>query len=269
MTQIIGFAGKKQSGKNTACNGILMLQLIKYNVCEKAKLDENGNVLVSDIYGERGPNEWLNVHTDVNLDALLKDLRYPVKIYALADPLKEIVTDILGIDKKLVYGTDEDKNTITDIKWSDMAGVLLYSKKADIKNWDEVTVHRSRFVYHENGYMTVREILQYLGTNVFRRINSDVWIDTLLRRIKQDDPQIALVSDVRFANEIEKIKASNGIVLGLKRNARSADSHASEKVPFNLCTKVIDNSKTTPTEQVHLIYKVLINLGLDEICKRA
>ena len=52
MTQIIGFAGKKQSGKNTCCNFVMMLKLIEENVCKRAKLDDNGEILVSDIFGE-------------------------------------------------------------------------------------------------------------------------------------------------------------------------------------------------------------------------
>ena len=40
MTQIIGFAGKKQSGKNTCCNFITMLKMIEKNVCEAARLND-------------------------------------------------------------------------------------------------------------------------------------------------------------------------------------------------------------------------------------
>ena len=52
MTQIIGFAGKKQSGKNTACNFILALKLAELGICKTSRLSKNGEIEVTDILGE-------------------------------------------------------------------------------------------------------------------------------------------------------------------------------------------------------------------------
>ena len=44
MTQIIGFAGKKQSGKNTACNFILATKIAELGVSKGTRLNEGGEV---------------------------------------------------------------------------------------------------------------------------------------------------------------------------------------------------------------------------------
>ena len=52
MTQILGFAGKKQSGKNTACNYIIALKLAELGVSKKTRLSANGSIEITDIFGE-------------------------------------------------------------------------------------------------------------------------------------------------------------------------------------------------------------------------
>ena len=53
MTKFLGFAGKKQSGKNTCCNFLQMLKFHEYGVCKNASLNEQGQILVSDLFGEK------------------------------------------------------------------------------------------------------------------------------------------------------------------------------------------------------------------------
>ena len=60
MTQIVGFAGKKQSGKNTACNFVLAMKLAELGVSVASRLSESGEVEVKDIYGETTEGlEWI------------------------------------------------------------------------------------------------------------------------------------------------------------------------------------------------------------------
>ena len=60
MTQIIAFAGKKQSGKNTACNFVLAMKLSELAICKVSRLSKEGEVEVSDVLGETHPDmEWI------------------------------------------------------------------------------------------------------------------------------------------------------------------------------------------------------------------
>jgi len=243
MTKIIGFAGKKQSGKDTSCNFILMLKMIELGVCKNARLNEDGKIEVSDIFGQCKDGldyfEFSKKHVDV--DRVLDAISSEIKTYYLADPLKRIAIDIFGLPEDKVYGTDDDKNELTHLLWENMPGI-----------------------YHQSGPMTIREFLQYLGSDVFRKINSEVWLDTLFRRIKKDNSRLALIGDIRFENEIEGCKSKEAIVLGLTKDKfKSADSHTSENVNIDLCSKIINNEKLNIAEQNKEIYFALKELGCD------
>jgi hypothetical protein len=265
MTQIIGFAGKKQSGKNTCCNFITMLKLIENGVCKRARLDENGEIEVSDIFGETlFEQEYFSFKKPiVNTDAVLQQIR-AVKVYALADPLKRIAIDVLGLPEEKVYGTDKDKNELTDFYWENMPGVVsnttsFYVEGVDSEFWNNIIVHK-------NGQMTVREVLQYLGTDIFRHMHSKVWVDSLFRQIEKDNMELALVCDVRFDNEIEAIKNKDSIVIGLKRDvSKKKDKHSSENVNLNLCDAIIDNSNMDFSEQNKQVYLALKTNGCNNL----
>ena len=129
MTQIIGFAGKKQSGKNTACNFILALKLAELGICKTSRLSKNGEIEVTDILGEKPADmEWIpfkDPHVDV--DKLFEnELKDYIQLYALANSLKQMAVDILGLKPQQVFGTDKQKNTKTHIKWNSISNPNHY-----------------------------------------------------------------------------------------------------------------------------------------------
>ena len=265
-TKIIGFAGKKQSGKNTACNYILAKQLYKAGVCREVCLNEFGHILVSDIYGQKHPeHDFVPLLSDfINTDALLREFSQ-CKIYALADPLKRIAIDVLGLPEDKVYGTDDDKMELTALRWEDMPGVMTEEFQQSCIDWSYYT---SNFSTNEpkSGPMTIREVLQYLGTEIFRKMHQTVWVETLLRRIEKEKPAIALVCDVRFENEITLLKDAGASIIGLTRDKfKSQDSHASEQVSLDLCHTVIDNQDLSLEDQNCEIDRVLRELGCNHI----
>ena len=109
MTQIIGFAGKKQSGKNTACNFILAMKLAEVGICQTSRLNDNGEIEVTDILGEKPADmEWIpfkDPHVDV-AKLFENELKDYIQLYALANSLKQLAVDILGLKPEqilLVY----------------------------------------------------------------------------------------------------------------------------------------------------------------------
>ena len=120
------------------------------------------------------------------------------------------------------------------------------------------------YVDHK-GYMTVREVLQLVGTDMFRDLNPSVWIDSCLRQIEEDQSEVALISDVRFENEVKAIQKQKGFVIGLARtsNTKENDTHISEQEPqkcLNLCDIVIDNKNLSIPEQNKEIYFAIKHL---------
>ena len=246
MTQILGFAGKKQSGKNTACNYIIALKLTELGVSKNTRLSPNGSIEVRDIFGEaKDGQEWFEFNEkNLNTSKLFNDgVGQYVRIYGLADTLKDMCIDVFGLTHNQAYGRDKDKNSETDILWGDLPTPNSNSKTKK---------------------MTAREVLQYIGTDIFRAVDSDVWIKSLLRKIKRDSPEVALICDIRFKNEILKLQESGGFIVGLTRNSsNSSDSHSSEKEIedcFSLCDCVVDNQDKTIEQQINLVHECIKHL---------
>lgn len=262
-TSIIGFAGKKQSGKNTACNAVFMMQLLKYGVCQRARMNDQGEIEVTDLFGDNIPNrEWFPLNSDhVNMQGLYDAMRDHVIIYALADPLKEMAIMLFNVDRKLVYGSDKDKSQKCGLLWENMPGVTtdLGFYRAVVKASTKYNLKRKivRYKNYRDNEMTIRELLQFLGTEVFRTMHPDAFVNGLMNRIKRDQPELALVCDVRFPNEIKAIQAAGGIVIGLQRNIDSKDKHASENVDLSLCDYMLDNREMSVQEQTHAIFELL------------
>lgn len=92
-----------------------------------------------------------------------------------------------------------------------------------------------------------RIVLQYLGTEVFRKdinkiipgIDGNFWVNLMASKYKElrnkNSSIQVVVSDVRFKNEIDEIHKLNGIVIKVTRPAlNNNDTHESEKSIDNL-----------------------------------
>ena len=234
MTKILGFAGKKQSGKNTCCNFLQMLKFHEYGVCKNASLNEQGQILVSDLFGEKvSGSDWIPLTEEyVDISQLLESFR-PCKIYAFADVLKEFAVDVLGLEYNQVYGTNEEKNSPTHLLWENMP------------------------TGNNKGPMTGREILQYFGSDICRKMYENIWFDACIRRIRKDNPELALISDVRFPNEIKGVQNEGGVVFGLPRDiVNGKDTHSSEQVDLSLCDYLLPKGDIDTTTKA--LYKIII-----------
>ena len=233
MTKILGFAGKKQSGKNTCCNFLQMLKFHEYGVCKNASLNEEGQILVSDLFGEKvSGSDWIPLTEEyVDISQLLESFR-PCKIYAFADVLKEFAVDVLGLEYNQVYGTNEEKNSPTHLLWENMP------------------------TGNNKGPMTGREVLQYFGSDICRKMYENIWFDACIRRIRKDNPELALISDVRFSNEIAGVQKEGGIIFGLPRDiVNGKDTHSSEQVDLSLCDYVLPEGNIDTTTKT--LYKII------------
>lgn len=158
------------------------------------------------------------------------------KIYNFADPLKALCIDILGLEYKQCYGSDEDKNQLVNCYW-------------------------------DNKQLTAREVLQIVGTDMFRKMQNHVWSNATIRQILREKPDMAIIADCRFPNEVTAIKRVGGIVIKLSRNPHHSD-HASEialdpdRYDQSLFDLVVDNDSITIVEQNKIIYEFLQNRRL-------
>ena len=245
MTQILGFTGRKQAGKDTACNFILAVKLVELGIARSSRLADNGSIEVTDVLNEKVPEkEWFSFSSpDVDTGALFKDrLGAFIRVYSFAKKLKELSIDLFNLDPKLVFGSDKDKNTKTDLLWKDMPTGPS-----------------------QKGRMSIREVLQYVGTDIFRKKSDNIWVDSCLAQIKHESPEIALISDVRFENEVLAIQEAGGYVVGLTRQKHSNDMHDSEtRVDrcLELCDAIVDNQDLAIPDQNEKIYNATKHLNI-------
>lgn len=161
------------------------------------------------------------------------------KIYNFADPLKQdICMNILGLTECQCYGSDEQKNELVNCYWPET------SKP-----------------------MTAREVMQYVGTDIFRKIQKNVWADATISKIKKEAYDLAVIADCRFPNEVEAVKNAGGMVIKLNRNIYDSD-HASETAldygnyDYKNFDYVIDNQHIDINTQNTLINAFLQKKGL-------
>ena len=72
-----------------------------------------------------------------------------------------------------------------------------------------------------------RTLYQWWGTEYRRSIDTDYWVRQLAQRIELEKPQIALITDMRFPNEMSWIKQYGETVL-VQRDGLTPSTHASE-----------------------------------------
>lgn len=275
MTKILAFSGKRSSGKNTTFNFLLGIELLRLAVVrDKIAVRDDGMLWISDLFGN---NDYEGVYDiDRNTNAV-KELNhrciYPfIRNYSFADLLKqEVCMKILGLSYEQCYGTDEQKKSLTHLKWEDMPGVTTQKGVMDLMETREVRgrlgkyhnyVTKDKLVYHYPGFMTAREVMQFVGSEIFRKMWGDVWAKGTIRNILEDPnpTRLAVITDTRFPNEVEAVKEVGGKVIRFLRSPFN-DNHISETslddYPHNKYDAVIDNSDMTVSEQNEAVYKKL------------
>lgn len=228
---IIAFSGRKQSGKSTAGNLIYSMFLAQLGISKKVLISDDGSIVVSDLLGKTSysgvflTNRQYYDKSDVVYDEVFDILDPIIKIYNFADPLKTMCIDIFGFDYKQCYGSDEDKNQLVKCYWPDT-----------------------------DKQMTAREVLQYVGTDVFRKMHQNVWAESTIRKIKQEKSKLPIITDCRFPNEVDVVKNCGGKIIRLTRNPFNSD-HISEsildedKYDWSNFTHIIDNKDISLYDQ--------------------
>jgi hypothetical protein len=233
---ILGISGRKQSGKSTTGNFIVSIYLSDLAISENVYLNEYGQIIVSDLLGDKnyaGVFDPTNIYSDdYTIKQVIQRLRGLIKIYNFADVLKQdVCMGLLGLTYEQCYGTDDEKNRPTDMIF-------------DGKN------------------MSSREILQFIGTDIFRTLKPNIWVDATIKKIQKERPKLAIITDCRFPNEVQSIKDNGGKVLRLTRDPHHSD-HISESVldmdryNWNNFDHIIDNKNMPMLEQLSETQKIL------------
>lgn len=118
------------------------------------------------------------------------------KRISFAASLKDAVASVFGWDRELLEGT-----TKTSREWREKVDPW-WSERLNMPD------------------LTPRWILQQWGTEVCRRgFHSDIWVASVENKLRQAKDDI-VITDCRFANEVNAIKTAGGITMRVERGDR-------------------------------------------------
>jgi hypothetical protein len=155
---------------------------------------------------------------------------YSAKIYRFADPLKEFGARLLNAAK------DSAIPQITLEKLEDMKNEEALLGKRDFPNTQNAYNEALKIVQelHSDGHLpqngmsdeeaasfiiensllrasNAREFLQLLGTEAFKPVfGKEIWPKITIAKIKKEAPDVAIIADARFLEEINLVKEEFG-----------------------------------------------------------
>lgn len=220
---IIGISGHSGSGKNTV--GIIIQYL----------LSQEGKPPIEEVCKNYSDNEWW----------LEDSSGWELRMFA--DKLKDIAEHITGISKdKFEY--QDFKKTELGPEWNTIEYIKKY--KEPFPTDDSIPIE----IKEVSKPMTVRELLQKLGTDAMRNnLHPNIWVNALMADYKCEfqiiaDSQLTnnplplqiptnelgqdpnwIITDVRFMNEAIAIKNQGGIIIRVDRpSVQLVNDHPSE-----------------------------------------
>lgn len=264
MTYILALSGRKQSGKNTAFNYLLGVELLKLAVVRnQIEIRSDGKLFISDIFGDDAYQGIFDIdRPNDTMRNFCSEYVWPfIRNYSFADCLKQdVCIDLLGLSHEQCYGTDEQKNQPTHLLWENMPGVIHRHIDDDKFGFAD---HDYGLYYHEAGPMTAREVMQYVGTEVFRKMYHKVWAKGTIKRVNKGGSRMSVLTDARFPNEIEEVHTAGGKAIRFTRGEGSDDIHESElaldrdRYDWDNFDAVIDNADMSISEQNEALYQIL------------
>ena len=133
------------------------------------------------------------------LAGIIQHLYPEYEIVPFAKKLKQMASILLNVDEEL-FNNHDFKNSTLGPEW----------------NWkmDNNRLHKQE----GDSAMTVREFLQFLGTDALKEgLHPNVWINALFSK----DYKNVIIPDVRFPEEAEAIKKRGGILIRIERDKKT------------------------------------------------
>lgn len=148
---------------------------------------------------------------------LVNDFDNAFTILRFADDLKRMTADIFHFPIEFMESQEEKARQFS-------IPVIMDNYIDAMSKATGLQIQPQNLVAH-----TLREILQYFGTDYVRVINDTYWIDRIMEKMNKLGSKI-LVTDLRFENESDIIHSLGGKVIKILRidAKKSDDGHASE-----------------------------------------
>lgn len=213
MKKIIAISGKKQSGKDTV-----------------------GEIIENLLNGHTYSPEKGSWNKNTHLNSCFQN----VKIFKFSNKVKQMVSVILNCTLEDLEN-EEFKNT----EIPELSKYCIISPKISLtskmfKTKEEgvnYLISRTDFTKKQaeelnliiEVRMTPRKLLQLLGTDIGRNlIHQDIWVNSTLNEIKNSNADVAVITDLRFKNELEKLQELQTVFIRINRKNTEKNTHISE-----------------------------------------
>ena len=215
LIAVSGYAG---SGKDTV--GIIIQYL----------LSKPGKPSIEEVIENHEENEWW----------LEESSGWEIRKFA--GKLKDIASHITGIDVE-DFEDPKFKEKELGPEWS----TIGYNKRYLVTDPTEDTIPVE--ITEVNNPMTVRELLQKLGTDAMRNgLHPNVWVNALFADYVKDEDDLLpnwIITDCRFQNEAIAVKNKGGIIIRVERpGVKAVNDHPSETAldDWNFDYKIVNIS---------------------------
>lgn len=172
---------------------------------------------------------------------------------AFADKLKDSICTLLMISRDL----------LEILKRDDYATIEVRSPRFRISyvrgfGWTRALPGMTKV----HSRQTVRSGLQRQGTEVGRNIFGETfWVDQCVPAGLRHEDEVIMVTDVRFPNEAERIRAEGGVVVRVLNGELIKDGHDSEQIldddliDFEIDNSVRDDGFANLDQQVTTLFR--------------
>lgn len=178
---------------------------------------------------------------------------------------------LIGIYGKAESGKDTIGNYLVRTKGAQKGAFAFALKEYIGRNVlglsDEQLYGNMKEVVDPRFGKTARQLLQYLGTDVFRKLYGNIWTEAEIRRFNsiQRVPSCGsayVICDVRFRNEMEAIKENKGYIWKVVREDHQGASSGITGHPSEV------DMDGVPDEEFDLVIRAKSG-EIDKICSIA
>jgi len=212
----------------------------------------------------------------------LLERRGNVQCIALADPMKRFAQEVFGFSDEMCWGSSEKRSVPINITDGNRNFDIPRNTERVVLKWlneilsviESNDIRRLRSCIKSlalNESLTLRKVLQEIGTGWGRKINRDIWINYAVKVAKellyggfaysqnkglyecssQKGKELVVITDGRFRNELLKVKELNGTTINILRDTAEmpfdASKHPSETeqdtIPTSFFNHIIHNNK--------------------------
>lgn len=166
------------------------------------------------------------------------------EIISFATPLKNLVCDILSMDKRHTEGHLKEVIVRTVLPTLDHV-------RASIKQhlgvcYEDYAINIHYYLSNQCNecgntvVVSYRKAMQYIGTDIFRAAEPNIWLNILGSKLV--DGRRYIIPDVRFENEAAFVRA-RGHMVHVVRGGTKKDTHISEAgLPVLPCDLQVENN---------------------------